>query len=145
MPFDLTIPRVRICLMLPWWLRRWSVCVQCGRLGFDHWFGKIPWRRKWQPTPILLPEKFHGLKSLVGYSPRGLEESDTTQQLTLWLLNISLTAVYHPPSPLDLKLPKPAVSVGFTVLCCHPSDGHGADTQCTLMNKYVNTQRGPLE
>ena len=53
------------------------------RPRFSSWVGKIPWRRKWQPTPILLPGKFHGRKSLVGYSPWGLEESDTTQQLTL--------------------------------------------------------------
>ena len=42
--------------------------------------GKIPWRRKWQPTPIFLPGKFHGLRSLVGYSPWGCKESDTTEQ-----------------------------------------------------------------
>ena len=42
---------------------------------------KIPWRRKWQPTPVLLPGKSHGRKSLVGYSPWGLEESDTTERL----------------------------------------------------------------
>ena len=34
------------------------------------------WRRKWQPTPVLLPRKFHRQKSLVGYSPRNLKESD---------------------------------------------------------------------
>ena len=39
-----------------------SVCLQCGRPGFDPWVGKIPWRRKWQPTPVLLPGKFHGLR-----------------------------------------------------------------------------------
>ena len=33
------------------------------------WVGKIPWRREWQPTPVLLPEEFHGQKTLVGYSP----------------------------------------------------------------------------
>ena len=43
--------------------------------------GKIPWRRKWQPTPILLPEKSHGWRSLVGYSPWGRKESDTIEQL----------------------------------------------------------------
>ena len=32
---------------LPWWLRGYSVCPQCGRLGFNPWVGKIPWRRKW--------------------------------------------------------------------------------------------------
>ena len=37
-----------------------SICLQCGRPGFDPWVGKIPWRRKWQPTPVLLPEiTFH--------------------------------------------------------------------------------------
>ena len=44
--------------------------------------GKIPWRRKWQLTPVILPRKSHGQKSLVGYSPRGHKESDTTEQLT---------------------------------------------------------------
>ena len=42
--------------------------------------GKIPWSRKWQPTPALLPGKFHGLRRLVGYSPRGHKESDVTEQ-----------------------------------------------------------------
>ena len=53
----------------------------CGRPGFDLWVGKIPWRRKWQPTPVLLPGKFYGQRSLVGYSPWGREESDTTEPL----------------------------------------------------------------
>ena len=44
--------------------------------------GNIPiWRRKWQSTPVLLPGKYHGQRSLVGYSPWGRKESDTTEQL----------------------------------------------------------------
>ena len=43
--------------------------MQCRRPGFDAWVGKIPWGRKWQPTPVFLPEEFHGQRSLVGYSP----------------------------------------------------------------------------
>ena len=43
--------------------------------------GKIPWRRKWQPTPVFLPGESHGRRSLVGYSPRGRKELDTTEQL----------------------------------------------------------------
>ena len=39
---------------------------------------EIFWRRKWQSTPVLLPGKFHGWRSLVGYSPWGRKESDTT-------------------------------------------------------------------
>ena len=48
---------------------------------FNPWVGKIPWRRKWQPTPVLLPGKFHGRRILVGYSPWGRKELDTTEQL----------------------------------------------------------------
>ena len=51
--------------------------------GLDPWVGKIPWRRAWQPTPVFLPEESHGQKSLVGYSPWGHKESDTTERLTL--------------------------------------------------------------
>ena len=43
--------------------------------------GKILWRRKWQPTPVLLPGKSHGQRSLVSYGPWGLKESDTTERL----------------------------------------------------------------
>ena len=37
---------------LPWWIRGQSVCLQCRRLRFDPWVGKIPWRKKWQPTAV---------------------------------------------------------------------------------------------
>ena len=37
----------------------------------DPWFRNIPWRRKWQPTPVFLPGKSHGWRSLAGYSPQG--------------------------------------------------------------------------
>ena len=55
-----------------WWLRWKSICLQCGRPGFNPWVGKISWRRQWQPTLVFLPGKSHGRRSLVGYSPRGL-------------------------------------------------------------------------
>ena len=50
-----------------------STC-QCSRCGFDPWVGKIPWRRKWQLTPVFLPGKSHGQRSLAGYSPWNPEE-----------------------------------------------------------------------
>ena len=50
----------------------------CRRHGFDPWVGKIPWKRKWQLTPVFLPEKSHRQRSLAGYSPWG-QESDTTK------------------------------------------------------------------
>ena len=46
-----------------------SAC-QCRRPGFKPWVRKIPWRRKWQPTPVFLPEKFYEQRNLVGYSPQ---------------------------------------------------------------------------
>ena len=55
--------------------------LQCGRPGFDPWIGKIPWRRKWEPTPVFLSEKSHGWRSLVSYSPWGCKEPDTTERL----------------------------------------------------------------
>ena len=51
--------------------------------GFNPWVGKIPWRRKWQPTPVSLPGKSHGHQSLVGCSPWGGKELGMTEQLTL--------------------------------------------------------------
>ena len=48
-----------------------SVCLQCGRPGFDPWVRKIPWRKKWQPTPVFLPGKSYVWRSLVCYSPWG--------------------------------------------------------------------------
>ena len=49
--------------------------------GFDPWVRKIPWRRKQQPTPVLLPGKFHGWRSLIGYSPWRCKELDMTEQI----------------------------------------------------------------
>ena len=54
-------------------------CRRHKRLGFSPWVGKIPWRRKWQPTPVFLPGESHGQRSLVGYSPWGRKESDTAE------------------------------------------------------------------
>ena len=52
-----------------------------GDARFDPWVRKIPWRRIWQPTPVFLPGKSHGWRSLTGYSPWGRKESDTTERL----------------------------------------------------------------
>ena len=53
-------------------------CRRHRRCRFDPWVRKIPWRRKWQPTPVFLPKKLHGQRSLAGYSPWGLKELDMT-------------------------------------------------------------------
>ena len=56
------------------------ICLQYRRPRFDPWVRKIPWRRKWQPTPVLLPGKSHGWRILLGYSPWDHKESKTTEQ-----------------------------------------------------------------
>ena len=49
------------------------------RPRFNPWVGKIPWRRKWQPTPALLPGEFHGQRNLVGYGPWDCKELAMTE------------------------------------------------------------------
>ena len=61
---------------LSWWLIGKESDCQCRRLVFNPWFRKIPWRREWQPTPVFLPGKSHGQRSLAGYSTWGCKESD---------------------------------------------------------------------
>ena len=72
------------------WLRQWRVCLQCGRLGFDPWVGKIPWRRARLPTPVFLPgespwtEKPCGLQSTVSQSWTQLRNSEQSLLMTLF-------------------------------------------------------------
>ena len=58
-------------------------CRRCKRCRFNLWVRKIPWRKKWQPTPAFLPGKFYGQRSLAGYSPWGHKESDITERLSM--------------------------------------------------------------
>ena len=61
-----------------------STCnaVDTGELGSIPGSGRSPGGGTWKPTPVFLPEKSHGQKSLVGYGPKGLKESDVTKQLS---------------------------------------------------------------
>ena len=94
------------------------ICLQCKRCRkhrFDPWVGKIPWRRTWKPTLEFLPEKFHGQRSLEGYSPKGLIESDTAEWLSTatapgqlgWKFVITglsnCSFIYSRPSTLNLS------------------------------------------
>ena len=49
------------------------------RCRFDLWVEKIPWRIAWQHTPVFLPGKSYGQRTLMGYSPQGHKESDTIE------------------------------------------------------------------
>ena len=50
---------------------------------FNHWIGKIPWGRKWQPALVFLPGVSHGQKSLESYIPWGCKELDMAEQLSM--------------------------------------------------------------
>ena len=67
---------------LPQRLKRQGIHLQCRR-GKRHWFtpcvGKLPWRRKWQLTPVFLPGKSHEQRNLTSYSLWGCKESDMTE------------------------------------------------------------------
>ena len=58
-------------------------CRRHKRDRFDPQVGKISWRRKWQFTPLFFPGKSHGSSSLMGYSPWGWQELDTTEPLSM--------------------------------------------------------------
>ena len=60
---------------LPRWLSGKESSCQGRRHWFHPWVGKIPWRRKRQPTPVFLPGESHGRRSLVGYSPIGSQRT----------------------------------------------------------------------
>ena len=76
------------------WLPKWFSgkesachCSRCRRLGFDPWVGKVPRRRKGLPSLLFLPEKYHGQRSLAGYSPWGGKELDTNEQWSMLAYN----------------------------------------------------------
>ena len=67
---------------LPKWLSGKESACQSRRLGFHSWVGKIPWRRKWQLTPVFLPQETHGQRTVVGYSPWSCKETQLKQLST---------------------------------------------------------------
>ena len=77
LPFSASL---RFCKGLPRWLSGKEPACQCRssrRRGFNPWVRKIPWSR--QPTPVFLPGKSHGQRSLVDYSPWGHKKVDVTE------------------------------------------------------------------
>ena len=67
--------------------------------GFDPCVRKIPWRRKWQPTPVFLPEESHGQRSLVGYSPWGHKEQTQLSTHTCFVITtlyLTYSLVFFP-------------------------------------------------
>ena len=134
---------------LPWWLSGKEFACQCRRHGFDPWVRKLPWRRKRQPTPVLLPRKFHGQRSLAGCSPWSHKKSQhawahmyacvAIMHLTtswavagsppfrsgVWVLTERLTLLTHLPQDyVYLAAPgqsQPGQRANSSVNRCHPT------------------------
>ena len=86
-------------------------CRRCKRHGFDSWIGKIPWRRKWQPSPVFLCGKFCAEWSLVGYSPwshkrvgHGLATKEQQQKITVQFSSVALLSLTL-CDPMDCSMP----------------------------------------
>ena len=73
---------LNVNFVLPRWHSGKESACRCRRSRFDPWVRQIPWSRKWQPTLVFLPGKFQEQRTLVGYSPWGCKESDTTGWVT---------------------------------------------------------------
>ena len=119
------------------WIRI-SVCIQGGasgkepacqcrrhkRHGFNSWIRKISWRRAWKLTLVFLPEKSHGQRNLMGYSPQGRKESDTTEVTwhTCIFIYTNRKKSNHSPKCLIYIHPHVFSWVCVSVLCSVMSD-----------------------
>ena len=70
---------------------------------FDRWVRKIPWRRKWQPTPVFLPGKFHRQRNLVGCIVHGVAKSWTRLSDFTFTSSITLETVLAPKPESKVK------------------------------------------
>ena len=105
-----------------------STC-QCTRRRLDPRVGKIPWRRKWQPAPVVLPGKFHGQRSLAGYSPWGRRVGHNL-----------VTKQEDIGCPQSNFLLKPRVTKAF--LCSWPLCGHPAKRMALPLHSFPPDEAG---
>ena len=63
---------------MPWGLNGEESACQRRRRGFDPWAEKTPWRREWKSTPVFMPGRAQGQRSLVGTVHGVAKEADTT-------------------------------------------------------------------
>ena len=102
-----------------WYSGEESVC-QCRRhkrLECDLWVGKIPWSRKWQPTPVFLPENFHGQGSLASCSPWDHKESIQLQRHNWAMEPAHILHKTFPKKPSPVSVTELAVVIKMT--SCH--------------------------
>ena len=67
--------------------------------------GKIPWRRKWHSTPVFLPGRSQGQRSLAGYSPWDLKELDMIEQLTHRAIKTALKIIILSEIKTNIRIP----------------------------------------
>ena len=89
--------------------------------------GKIPWRREWLATLVVLPGECHGQRSLAGYSPWGHKEPDTTEHLTL-----SFLLSHGGPALIDASDPYTVSSLPTVNPGAFPGHGDQDEEQRTL-------------
>ncbi|KAB0375069.1 hypothetical protein FD755_013561 [Muntiacus reevesi] len=142
------------------------VCLQHGRPGFDPWVRKMPWRRKWQPTPVFLPRESHGQRSLVGYRGLGLipDQGARSHMLQVRVCMLQLRAantfffrvietnVYFKKRKLNVSKPCLTVSVKSTPVCSWSNFGDilvltgtwKAFEFCKMMPNYCSFSSLPI-
>ena len=93
--------------------------LQCRRWEFDLLVGKIPWRRKWQPTLVFLSGEFHQQRTLAGYSLWSCKELDTSEQLTLFtsLFSIRVSHNHRLQNITYTHTHSPALTLAAIQLC----------------------------
>ena len=118
------------------------ILIVCFIKIFQYWCRPLLRRRQWHPTPVLLPGKSHGQRSLVGCSPGGQEESDTTQQLHF---HFSLSCIGEGNgNPLQcscLKNPRDGESGGLLSMGSHRVGHDWSDLAAAAAEPYSNLQQ----
>ena len=114
------------CICLPW-------VIQINIFQCLSGFKEIHWRRQWHPTPVLLPGKSHGWRSLVGCSPWGREESDTTERLHFHALEKEMAT--H-SSVLAWRIPGTREPGGLPSMGSHRV-GHDWSDLAVAARKYI--------
>ena len=100
-------------LVFPSWLSWWRICLQCGRPGLDPWVGKIPWRRRWRPTPVFLPGESPWTEE-----PGGLQSMELQRVRHDWATKHSTTIVASTPQLLYLAICQWALRLLPYLDCC---------------------------
>ena len=124
---------------IPTWLWGKPSTCQCRRPRFDPWVGKIPWRRKRQPTPVFLPGKSHGHRSLAGYSPLGHKVSDTTELLRTLTLTHTHTHTHTLSHTLTHTLSLTHMHTHTHTHTCTHTHTHTLSLTHTLTHTHTHT------